>query len=310
MKKRGFVFVLVGFLSMPLWATTEEGATNKVHFKTILTLRDFVSMVMFPEWDTVVRVDVGNKNLLGAEASKDYPNFVILFQKGPSPEPKKPLRTNATVILKSGHVFHFLITSLDTEKARPEKVPLLYNFTGEYTDGAGVKTVALDKPAPAISERDSAILARLAHLEDTFVRAVEARADTKAKERLFDGMDTDPTTVLKKESAHGLELVLHEIRPLDGLRVIRFSVVNRGSTAVDLMEPQITLETMKGAKTLRARTVPVERLRLSATKIEAKGAVRGVLAFPADAERDANQVFKLSVARKDAADQPVKVTLY
>lgn len=310
--KKPFMILLMLFLAVvPLSAEETETLADKVHLKNILTLRDFVVMVMFPEWDTVVRVDVGNKNLFGAEASKDYPNFVVLFQKVSSMDVKRPLRTNATVILQSGHVFHFLLSSLDHEKAKPEKVPLLYNFTRDYERGnPGVKTLALEKPAPGLTDAEKTILERLGQLEAKFDAVTEARATAQAQEKVLDWMEGDTTAVLRKAVDHGLEVTVHEIRKIDRLTVVRFSVANRTAAPVEILEPQITLETTKGKKGLRARTVSVEKLRLTATRIEPKGTTRGVLAFAAEGARDHNQGFTFSVARKDAADKPVKVMLF
>ena len=79
---------------------------------------------------------------------------------------------------------------------------------------------------------------------------------------------------------------------------------------MELLEPVVTLETIKGKKTLRTRTLPIEKLKISSTKLPARGVAQGVVGFKSDTERDADQVFRLWLARKDAADKPVKVTLF
>ena len=226
--------------------------TGTVHHKTIPTRRNFVLMMIFPAWDQVLRIDVGNKNWFGAEASKDYPHYVLLFQKVPAAEVTGPLETNVTVIMKSGHLFNLELTSVDKEKRTSANLPKVYDFSGDYGSGAEVKTVALEKPAPpGPSETEKALMDKLAALEAQFEKAVDA----KAKDRLFEDLMSSPAsgrpTVLAKASDGPLEITIHELRRVDRMTLVGFTVANRSEAPVEILDPQLTLDTLKGKKTWR-----------------------------------------------------------
>ena len=116
-----------------------------------------------------------------------------------------------------------------------------------------------------------------------------------------------------KWDGHQIQTSLGDIRQLGNQTLIAYSILNAGDHAVEIVAPQIQMNSSKPKKSkgknILSDQLRVRSYRLTATRLEPGARADGVLIFDRPNSKSSTDNLFLQLAQADQVDHPVLVRL-
>jgi hypothetical protein len=286
---------LIVVLCATLAAQTTE--TRRSTVRTILEGRP-ATLHLLPHLTTTIRlpepvnsVVVGDANLFQAEHSPDEP--LLVFTKPVTPAPSE-----SNLVISTTYGRQFIFTLKNVGSASGDSIPVVDLFVN--CRPAAIFFVEETLPAALVPETLS--------LADTIVSDVETlSADAPP---LDDVVSRQGLQRLRNLEGNDIRVSVGEVVERGSRLIVSFSVVNPGSTTIELVPPQVQLanQTKSGLfRRTRWNTVqqlPVERYQISDRRLRPGERIDGALIFERPSIKQSDETLFLQIADSAAIDRP------